>query len=70
MADGGPRLVEWKEARAWTQAGHAMAALHAVRRLVRVLLIAGEEGGTRVVAVKCIDITKNPDCGGSLPARK
>ncbi len=46
-----------------------MAALNGVRRLKLVALIAGEEGGTRGVAVKCIDITKNPDCEGSLPAR-
>ena len=26
-----------------------------------------EEGGIRGVAVKCLDITKNPDCEGSLP---
>ena len=25
--------------------------------------------GIRGVAVKCIDITKNPDCEGSMPAR-
>ena len=26
-------------------------------------------GGIRGVAVKCIDITKNSDCEGSLPGR-
>ncbi len=52
------------------KAGGEMAAINAVRRLELVPLIAGEEGGTRGVAVKCIDITKNPDCEGSLPARK
>ena len=41
---------------------------------VAVLLIlknlnAVEDGGMRQVAVKCIDITKNPDCEGSMPAR-
>ncbi len=51
------------------KASRERAALHAVRRLELVPLIAGEEGGTRGVAVKCIDITKNPDCEGSLPAR-
>ena len=30
-------------------------------------LSAREAGGIRGVAVKCIDITKNPDCEGSLP---
>ncbi len=58
-----------KGAKAEEQAGREMAALNAVRRLELVPLIAGEEGGTRGVAVKCIDITKNPDCEGSLPAR-
>ncbi len=52
------------------QAGGEMAALNAIRRLELVPVIAGEEGGTRGGAVKCIDITKNPDCEGSLPARK
>ncbi len=58
-----------KGAEAEDQASREMAALNAVRRLELVRLIAGEEGGTRGVAVKCIDITKNPDCEGSLPAR-
>ena len=30
-------------------------------------LSALEVGGIRGVAVKCLDITKNPDCEGSLP---
>ena len=30
-------------------------------------LSALEAGGIRGVAVKCLDITKNPDCEGSLP---
>ncbi len=58
-----------KGAQAEDQASSEVAALNAVRRLELVALIAGEEGGTRGVAVKCIDITKNPDCEGSLPAR-
>ncbi len=32
------------------------------------VLSGGEVGGMRCVAVKCIDITKNPDCEGSIPA--
>ncbi len=59
-----------KGAQAEDQASREMEALNAVRRLELVPLIAREEGGTRGVAVKCIDITKNPDCEGSLPARK
>ena len=30
-------------------------------------LSAREAGGIRGVAVKCLDITRNPDCEGSLP---
>ncbi len=58
-----------KAAQVVDQASGELAALNAVRRLELVPLIAGEEGGTRGVAVKCIDITKNPDGEGSLPAR-
>ncbi len=57
-----------KGAQAEDQAGREMAALNAVRRLELVPLIAGEEGGMRGVAVKCIDITQNSDCEGSIPA--
>ena len=35
-------------------------------QLILVPLSAVEAGGIRGVAVKCIDITKNPDCEGSL----
>ncbi len=63
-------MLAFTGARAADKASREMAALNAVRRLELVPLIAGEEGGTRGVAVKCIDITKNPDCEGSLPARK
>lgn len=31
------------------------------------VLSVNEAGGIRSVAVKCIDITKNPDSAGSLP---
>ncbi len=58
-----------KGAQAGDEDGREMGALNAVRRLERVPLIAGGEGETRGVAVKCIDITKNPECEGSLPAR-
>ncbi len=64
-----PDLLAFKGAQAKDKAGREMAALNAVRRLGLVPVIASEEGGTRCVAVKCIDITKNPDCEGSLPAR-
>ncbi len=68
-AGGYTDLWGLKGAQAEDQASREMAAINAVRRLELVPLIAGEEGGTRGVAVKCIDITKNPDCEGSLPAR-
>ena len=35
-------------------------------QLILVLLSAVEAGGIRGVAVKCLDITKNSDCEGSL----
>ncbi len=70
MAVRYPDLSDLTGARAEAQASGEMGALNAVRRLELVPFIAGEEGGTRGVAVKCIDITKNPDCEGSLPARK
>ncbi len=64
-----PVLLSLKVTQSKDQASSEMAALNAVRRFELVPLIAGEEGGTRGVAVKCIDITKNPDCEGILPAR-
>ena len=35
-------------------------------QLILAILSAVEAGGIRGVAVKCLDITKNPDCEGSL----
>ena len=35
-------------------------------RLILVFLSAHKEGGICGVAVKCLDITKNSDCEGSL----
>ena len=40
-----------------------------VVQLILVTLSAFEAGGIRGVAVKCLDITKNPDCEGSLLSR-
>ena len=34
--------------------------------LILVDLNVHKEGGIRRVAVKCLDMTKNPDCEGSL----
>ena len=35
-------------------------------QLILALLSAAEAGGIRGVAVKCLDITKNSNCEGSL----
>ncbi len=35
-------------------------------QLILSVLSAAEVGGIRGVAVKCIDVTKNSDCEGSL----
>ena len=35
-------------------------------QLILDILSAVEAGGIRVVAVKCLDITKNSDCVGSV----
>ena len=35
-------------------------------QLILATLSAAEVGGIRGVAVKCLDITKNSDCEGSL----
>ena len=51
------------------QACRESAGLNPVQRRELHPLVAGREGGTRGVAVKCIDITKNSDREGSLPAR-
>ena len=36
-------------------------------QLILGVLSASEVGGIRGVAVKCLDITKNSNCEGSLP---
>ena len=51
------------------QASRKIVGLNPISRLELHPLSAGEEGGTRGVAVKCIDITKNSDREGSFPAR-
>ncbi len=37
-------------------------------QLMLASLSTVEVGGIRGVAVKCIDMTQNPDCEGSIPA--
>ncbi len=44
-----------------------IGGLNLVLPLKLVSLSICEVGGMRGVAVKCIDITQNPDCEGSLP---
>ena len=61
-----PDLLGLKGAQAERQVSRQMARLNRVLRLKLAPLGAQEAGGTRGVAVKCIDITKNPDCEGSL----
>ncbi len=49
--------------------GGELAAPTDCERLILASVIAGEAGGPRGVAVKCIDITKHPVWEGSFPAR-
>ncbi len=44
------------------------AGLNAVSQLELQVLSEREVCGMRGVAVKCIDITQNSDCEGSIPA--
>ena len=46
-----------------------MSAPNAVKPWKLGFLNAVKGGGTRHVAVKCLDMAKNPDCEGSLLAR-
>ncbi len=50
------------------QAGGKMAGLNPAEPSEPGALSTGEVRGMRGVAVKCIDITQNPDCEGSVPA--
>ncbi len=59
-----------REGQAEDQASQELAARNGVRLWELGPMVEGEEGGTRGVAVKCIDITKNPNCEGRLRARK
>ncbi len=45
-----------------------IAGLNPVTPLRLGVLSGSEVCGMRGVAVKCIDITQNPDCEGSMPA--
>ncbi len=50
------------------QVGGKREGLNLWGPLELVFLSEREGGGMRGVAVKCIDITKNSDCEGSVPA--
>ncbi len=45
-----------------------IAGLNLAQALRLAFLSGREVGGMRGVAVKCIDITQNSDCEGSIPA--
>ncbi len=49
-------------------AGGKIAGLNPAEPSEPGALSNGEVRGMRGVAVKCIDITQNPDCEGSVPA--
>ncbi len=55
---------------AWAslRAGGKIAGLNQAEPSEPGALSTGEVRGMRGVAVKCIDITQNPDCEGSVPA--
>ncbi len=55
-----------KGAEAGRKAGGERAGLNPAEPSELGALSAAEVGGIRGVAVKCLDITKNSDCEGSL----
>ncbi len=55
-------------AQAEDQVGRKMERLNLFEQLKLVVLSKREVCGMRGVAVKCIDITQNSDCEGSIPA--
>ncbi len=61
-------LLGLKGAEAAFQVSGKMAGLNPAEPLKLARLSGREVCGMRGVAVKCIDITQNPDCEGSIPA--
>ncbi len=55
------------DGKAAVQVGVKIAGPNPGVPLTLVFLSGGEVCGMRGVAVKCIDITQNPDCEGSIP---
>ncbi len=63
-----PDLVGVKGAQGAFQVSGKIAGLTPDEPLKLARLSGREVCGMRGVAVKCIDITQNPDCEGSIPA--
>ncbi len=63
-----PGVLGLEGAEAGLQAGGKIAGLTPAGPSEPGALSTGEVRGMRGVAVKCIDITQNPDCEGSVPA--
>ncbi len=63
-----PDLLGLKGAQAEDKASGKIAGLNPVEPLKLAVLSGREVCGMRGVAVKCIDITQNSDCEGSIPA--
>ncbi len=57
-----------KRAEAECQVGGKLAGSHLAPQLKLEFLSGREVCGMRGVEVKCIDITQNSDCEGSIPA--
>ena len=63
-----PDLLGLKGAQAARQVSGQSSGLNPVSPLKLAILSEREVCGMRGVAVKCIDITQNSDCEGSIPA--
>ncbi len=61
-------MLGWKGGRADFQVSGKSAGLNPAQPLKLGVSSGREVCGMRGVAVKCIDITQNPDCEGSIPA--
>ncbi len=57
-----------KDAQAEDKVRGKIERLNLFEPLKLVVFVEREVGGMRGVAVKCIDITQNSDCEGSIPA--
>ncbi len=60
--------MSWKGAQEGGKAGVKNSGRNPVAPSELEVLSGREEWGMRGVAVKCIDITQNADCEGSIPA--